>query len=153
MGSYHHDLQLVDLATILEKEAGGRFVTERRIRQDRGLAGVGVHGHVPDGQLELDGKKPIAIELELSTKGWRRLQRIVSDYAADLDLGEVWYFAGSEALLRRLKRASDGYPFIKVHSWITEKSSDRDDITKTSMSRILWQTTTVLGPSLWKPMD
>lgn len=117
MGSYEHDQQLVELAMMLEEQTGGRFVTERRIRQERGLAGIGVRGHVPDGLLELHGQKPTAVELELSTKGWRRLKGIMSDYAADLDIGEVWYFAGSDALKRRLHRAADGYGFIKVHSW------------------------------------
>lgn len=117
MGSYEHDLQLVDLAMTLEKQTGGQFVTERRIRQERGLAGIGVHGHVSDGLLELDGHKPTAIELELSTKGWRRLKSIMSDYAADLDIGGVWYFAGSDAIARRLQRAAEGHPFIKVRVW------------------------------------
>lgn len=117
MGSYNHDLQLIDLAMMLERRTGGRFMTERHIRQDRSLAGVGVHGHVPDGLLELDGQRPAAIELELSTKGWRRLKSIMSNYAADLDIGEVWYFAGSGPLCRRLKRAADGYSFIKIFTW------------------------------------
>jgi hypothetical protein len=102
---------------MLEKHTRGRFVTERRIRQERGLAGIGVHGHVPDGLLELHGQKPTAIELELSTKGWRRLNGIMADYAADLDIGDVWYFAGSNALYRRLCRVARGYGFIKIHSW------------------------------------
>lgn len=117
IGSFDHDLQSVDLAMMLERKTGGRFVTERHIRQDRGLAGIGVRGRVPDGLLELHGQKPTAIELELSTKGWRRLESIMSDYAADLDTGEVWYFAGSSPLYRRLKRAADGYAFIKAHAW------------------------------------
>lgn len=117
MGSYHHDLQLVDLAMLLEKQTGGHFVTERRIRKDRCLSGVGVYGHVPDGLLEIEGQKAIAIELELSTKGWRRLQAIIADHAANLDIDEVWYFAGSDALCRRLKRATDGYSFFRVHEW------------------------------------
>jgi len=121
MGSYHHDLQLVDLAMLVEKQTGGHFVTERRIRHDRCLSGVGVHGHVPDGLLEFDDRKPIAIELELSTKGWRRLGSIVADYAANLDIGEVWYFAGSGRLCQRLKRAADGYSFIKIFAWDPEK--------------------------------
>ena len=122
MGTYCHDLRLVDLAAFLEKETGGRFVTERRIRQDRGLHGLGTLGHVADGLLEVEGKKPIAVELELSTKGWRRLDGIMSDYAASLEIGEVWYFAGSDALHRRLQRAADGYNFIRIRSWPDQAS-------------------------------
>lgn len=116
IGSYEHDLQIVDLAMTLEEQTGGRFITERRIRQERGLVGIGAHGHVPDGLLKLHDQRPIAVELELSTKGWRRLKGIMADYAADLDIGEVWYFAGSDALYRRLRRVADGYNFVRVHS-------------------------------------
>ena len=113
-GSFSHDLQLIDLATWLTSETGGEFTPERRIRQQRALKGVGIHGHVPDGLLKLDGQQPIAIELELSTKGWQRLQTILQSYAADFDIGEVWYFAGNDALRKRLKRAAEGYAFVKV---------------------------------------
>ena len=126
MGSFDHDLQLVNLAMLLERKTGGRFTSERRVRQDRCLTGVGMRGHVPDGLLDADSQKPIAIELELTTKAWRRLQTIMSDYAADLDLCEVWYFAGTESLQRRLKRAAHDYPFIKVFSWISEMPGGRD---------------------------
>ncbi len=116
-GSFHHDLQLIDLATELTRNTGGNFTTERRLRQERGMIGIGIHGHVPDGLLKLDGKPPIAIELELSTKGWHRLQSILSAYAADFDIGEVWYFAGNEALRRRLERAAEGCAIVRVHHW------------------------------------
>ena len=114
-GSFQHDLQLTDLATRLTRETGGHWATERRLRQQRALKGVGIHGHVSDGLLKLDGQQPIAIELELSTKGWHRLQSILQAYAADFDIGEVWYFAGNETLRRRLERAADGYAFVRVH--------------------------------------
>lgn len=124
-GSFFHDLQLIDLVTRLSQETGGQFTTERRLRQERGLKGVGLPTHIPDGLLKLDGKPPIAIELELSAKGWRRLQGILQNYAADFDIGEVWYFAGNDALRRRLERAAEGYAFVRVHHWsddATERS-------------------------------
>ena len=113
-GSFQHDLQLIDLATRLTSETGDEFTTERRLRQQRALKGVGIQGHVPDGLLKLDGQQPIAIELELSTKGWRRLQSILQTYAADFDIGEVWYFAGNAALRKRLERGAEGYAFVRV---------------------------------------
>lgn len=116
-GSFAHDLQLIDLAASLIRQTGGHFTTERRLRQERGLRGVGIQSHIPDGVLKLDGKQPIAIALELSAKGWQRLQSIMSGYAADFDIGEVWYFAGSDALFRRLRRAAEGYAFVRVHHW------------------------------------
>ena len=71
-------------------------------------------GTSPMVLLKLDANPTIAIELELSTKGWRRLQNILQTYAADFDIGEVWYFAGTEALRRRLERAAEGYAFVQV---------------------------------------
>ncbi|MGI9509619.1 MAG: hypothetical protein ACR2QJ_09775 [Geminicoccaceae bacterium] len=114
-GSFVHDLRLIDLATNLARETGGHFTTERRLRQKCGLKRIGISGHVPDGLLKLDDKPSIAIELELSTKGWQRLQNILQAYAAEFDLGEVWYFAGNDALRRRMERAAVGYAFGRVH--------------------------------------
>ena len=71
-GSFYHDLRLVDLATKLACKTGGDFITERRLRQERSMDGIGIHGHVPDGLLKLNGQKPIAIELELSTNRLRK---------------------------------------------------------------------------------
>lgn len=105
-GTYHHTLQLIDLAHSLTTETGGSFVPERRLRHERGLTGVGLRGHLPDGHLQLRDRKPIAIELELSTKGRRRLAQIMRSYATDLSVGDVWYFAGSEALRLRLEKAA-----------------------------------------------
>lgn len=116
-GSYHHDLQLVDLAYWLTTETGGAFTPERRLRHERGLIGVGVSGHVADGLLGLGSGKPIAIELELSTKAKRRLAKIVRGYLSDLSIGEVWYFAGSVAVRSSLERAARDHGFIKIHNW------------------------------------
>ena len=113
-GSFVHDLRLIDLATKLNRETGGQFTPEHRLRQERGLKTIGAYGHIPDGLLKLDGKPPIAIELELSTKGWQRLQNILLAYAADFDLREVWYFAGNDALRRRLERAAVGFAFVRI---------------------------------------
>ena len=37
-------------------------------------------------------KKPVAVELEMSPKGRQRLKRIISGYAANMGLDQVWYF-------------------------------------------------------------
>lgn len=113
-GSYNHTLQLIDLAEFLVADFGGQFVPERRLRHDRGSAGVGVRGHVPDGHLHLPARKPIAIELELSTKGQKRLAQIMRQYTADLSIGEVWYFAGSKMLRQRLEEAAARCSMITV---------------------------------------
>ena len=63
---------------MLVVDNGGHFTPVRRLRQMREMAQVGEPGHVADGWLHLDDQtKPIAIELELSTKVNRRLERIL----------------------------------------------------------------------------
>lgn len=117
LGSYVHDLQLVDLAHWLVKETNGAFTPERRLRHERGLIGVGVAGHVADGLLDLGNGKPIAIELELSTKAKRRLAKIIRGYLSDLSIAEVWYFTGSLAVRSGVERAVGDHAFIKIHDW------------------------------------
>ncbi len=119
-GSYIHDLKLIDLALWLAAQTSGVFLGERRIRHERGLAGVGVSGHVADGFLELSEGKPIAIELELSTKAKRRLAKIIRGYLSDLSIAEVWYFAGSSAVRGCLERAASDHALIKIHDWPPE---------------------------------
>ena len=89
LGGYVHDLQLVDLTLQLVAEIRGALVPERRIRHEWGLIGFGVSGHVADGLLELCIGRPIAIELELSTKAKRRLAKIFRGYLSDLPIDEV----------------------------------------------------------------
>lgn len=125
-GSYVHDLQLIDLSIWLTTKTGGAFMTERRIRHERGLIGVGVIGHVADGLLELGEGKPIAIELELSTKAKGRLAKIIRGHLRDLSISEVWYFAGSDAVRGSLDRAAGDHAFIKIHSWQPESVTETD---------------------------
>ena len=116
LGSYRHDRMLVDLALTLVAETDGHFTPERRLRQMLEIDQVGKRGHVADGWLHTeDQKMPIAIELELSTKGSRRLERILRGYMADLDIAEVWYFVESEAVRRQLTKAAKDLSFIKIH--------------------------------------
>ena len=116
LGSYRHDRLLVDLALTLVAETGGHFTPERRLRQMLELDRVGKRGHVADGWLSIDSQtKPIAIELELSTKGSRRLERILRGYMSDLDIAEVWYFVECEAVRRQLTKAAKDLGFIKIY--------------------------------------
>ena len=99
------------------EETGGNFVPERRVRQQRGLNGVGVRGHVPDGLLQINGHKPIPVELEMSTKGGDRLKRIVRAYARDQDVDEVWYFVTGGEMRSLLERITKGYGIFQIRDW------------------------------------
>lgn len=130
MGSFNHDLLIIDLAHRLEAWSGGRFVPERRIRHDEGLSGVGQTGHIADGFLYLEGKDdPIAIELELTLKGRERLRKIIEAYSLDFSVDQIWYFTDSDSVQRSVEQLSKGYPFIKVKRLSADASAweDRDE--------------------------
>ena len=115
LGTFKHDLALVDLALDICEILEGNFVPQRRLRHDEGLSGVGRFGRVSDGYLHLkDEEKPIAIELELSVKARSRLNSIVNDYGSDLSVKEIWYFCNDQSVKSALQKASAGYSFIKI---------------------------------------
>ena len=114
LGTFRHDYKLIDLALMLEKETGGIFTPDRRIRHNEGLSGVGQLGHIPDGYLHIGDDKPIAIELELSVKSRARINHIIRDYGGNLGVKEVWYYTDNLDVVRAIAKAADGYSFIKV---------------------------------------
>lgn len=114
LGTFRHDFKLVDLALMLERETGGSFMPDRRIRHDEGLSGVGQLGHIADGYLSVGQDKPIAVELELSVKSRARIQSIINDYGGNLAVKEVWYYTDNKEVVRAIAKASKGFDFIKV---------------------------------------
>jgi len=115
LGTFKHDLSLVDLGLKLEAETGGSFIPQRQIRHDEGLSGVGQLGHVADGYLNLEGEdKPIAIELELSVKSRARLNSIIEGYGGNLAVKEVWYYTNNASVKSALQKAAHSYSFIKI---------------------------------------
>jgi DNA-binding Lrp family transcriptional regulator len=115
LGTFRHDFMLVDLALRLERETGGTFVPNRRIRHNEGLSGLGQLGHIPDGYLHVEGEKePIAVELELSVKSRLRIEEIINGYGGNLNIREVWYYTDSREVKRAIEKAAEGFSFIKV---------------------------------------
>ncbi len=114
LGSYEHDQQLVDLAVTLEHRTGAEWQTDRQIRHEKGLKGVGTPGHSPDGVLVLTGGARIAVELELSPKGAVKIEKILREYAGS-QYQEVWYFVNCDYLAARIRSAA--LSFVKVFSW------------------------------------
>ena len=124
LGTFRHDMKLIDLALMLEERTGGHFIPDRRIRHDEGLSGVGQLGHIADGLLYIEGHKPVAIELELSIKSRARIQSIIDGYGGDLSIKEVWYFTDQQSVEQAISKAAKDYPFIKVRR-IPEKQEQR----------------------------
>ena len=114
LGSYEHDLQLVDLAVTLEQKTGALWQTDRQIRHEKGLKGVGTPGHTPDGILVFPYGARIAVELELSPKGAEKTEKILMEYSGT-QYQAVWYYVNCGYLAARIRSA--GLPFIKVFSW------------------------------------
>ncbi len=123
--SYQHD---AGVAWLWIAARGGTFgplrevIGERRMRSNDGrrdpdyeplgvkLGGVGPRGgealHYPDLLLRtVDGRR-VALELELSSKGRVRLERILAGYAADARIDGVVYLVESSAVARSVQAAA-----------------------------------------------
>lgn len=114
LGSYEHDLALVDLAIELEQKQGACWITDRQVRHEKGITGVGTKGHSPDGILEFPSGEKIAVELELSSKGTNRLENILKYYAKS-HYKEVWYFVKSDTIAAKIQAFNSS--LIRVFSW------------------------------------
>lgn len=113
LGTYFHDLMLVDLSLFLEKTTGFQFVPERRLRIEKAGSIIGRNGRLPDGIL-ITKDKPIAIELELTVKGKRRLSRILNDYAMNFEFDEVWYFTNNPYVFNAITKLLPEHSNIKL---------------------------------------
>lgn len=110
LGSYEHDVQVAQV--LLGFIADGKDVmTERELRLEK----RGQSGHWPDGVI-VNGKKDIAIEVELSDKAVVRIAEII-DYYIKSSYYNVWYFTDSPRvteLLTRIIKQKGASDFIKI---------------------------------------
>lgn len=90
-----HNLLLVDVYISIKLESPDiEVLSDRDLRKGKGF---GYKGHIPDllvKTLELNGKKDIAIELELTTKDKKRLKTILRR-TESLDYLEVHYYCNN----------------------------------------------------------
>ena len=112
-GSYDHDLQVTKIMLMLSKKHDCEFVSERELRYLRAQGGIAQRRHIADGELLL-GDKKIAVEVELSTKGNRRLQKIMNEYMKNFDIDEVWYFCGDQYIKRQMIAQQKNCSILKV---------------------------------------
>lgn len=121
LAKYNHAKLIADLSIKLSEQYQTRFIPERELRFEMDWEGVGNRGHLPDGALDVEDKR-VAIEVELSTKGKRRLQNIVKSYLKNFQYKEVWYFCGSKEVKNLVQEQARGHDFIKVHllsDWVS----------------------------------
>lgn len=129
VGAYDHD---VGVAWLWLAARGGTFgrlrevISERALRSRDGrlpnrpahleeplgvrLGGVGAHGgprlHYPDLLLVTPEGHRIAVELELSSKGRARRDRILAGYGADARIEVVLYLVEETALARAIQSSA-----------------------------------------------
>lgn len=108
-----HELCVVSVAHYLETQYGGEFITERQIRHEAGSVGVGRHGHVSDGVFLYQNQR-IAIEVELTHKGSKRLQQIHHYYKKQVEYDAVWYFCGDQSVQSRLENIDKAQQLFQV---------------------------------------
>lgn len=113
--SDQHCKLVVDLSIKLTQKYQCNFMSEREWRYEMDFLGIGRCGHLCDGVLLKEDKK-IAIEVELPTKGKRRLSGIIKDYVKNFNFDEVWYFCGSAAVMKLIQTQAKPHEFIKVFS-------------------------------------
>lgn len=125
--THRHDLLVVDAAIELRVErAELSVVTEREMRsrdrredrpEDTPTLGVAYPGCGPSGYLRVHypdlalldavGRRRVGVEAELTSKGRRRLEQILTAYARDRDLQQVVYLTDRDAIARAIERAAD----------------------------------------------
>jgi hypothetical protein len=123
--TYEHDVGVAWLWIAAQRGTFGpvrEIIGERRLRSRDGardsgveplavkLGGLGPRGrerlHYPDLLLRTADGRRVALELELSSKGRGRLEKILAGYAADPRIDGVVYLVESQAVARSVQRVA-----------------------------------------------
>lgn len=116
LGSYKHQLLITDVRQkVCTQYPNSKWISERYLKQQKFYYGVGKSGHIADGILIFPDERKIAIEVELSMKGKRRLENIFSAYGSQLEIEEAWYFC-TEEIIRPISSLAKNKSYIKIHS-------------------------------------
>ena len=117
LGGYQHQLLITDIRQKLcVRYPNAKWISERYLKQQKFYYGIGKVGHIADGiMLFPDNKKKFVIEVEVSMKGKRRIEKILSAYGAQFDIAEVWYFC-ADPLINPMTALVKKKPYIKIHS-------------------------------------
>jgi len=115
LGTYWHDLQVVNLALMFYSQ-GYVVETEREImsKQNKGIGQTGKQERIPDLVVTKNEKSTIAVELELAKKSPGRLNVILNYYARQRRYEEVWFYCQKESVMKTINDYSRKAEHIKV---------------------------------------
>jgi len=109
---FEHNRTVVDVSIALEKM--GSWISDREFLVEKEVKNRFVEDfHCPDGILVI-GEKRIAIEVELTQKSLKSMERILKKHRRSRDYDEVWYLAGKHSLVEWLKKLTAREEKIKV---------------------------------------
>lgn len=124
-----HDLAMIDIERGTNAQfPGSSLEPARRIKHRRN--GTEMSKQLPDAILHRPDCPDTAIELELSLKSHRRIAKIMSNYAADLSINEVWYLTDNMRVAETIRRAAKDFPHIRVvpFSYIKRAKPPKGDV-------------------------
>lgn len=116
LGGYRHQIIITDIRQKLcTQYPHAKWISERYLKQQKFYYGIGKSGHIADGILIFPDERKIAVEVELSMKGKRRLENIFNAYGGQLNIDEAWYFC-ADPLIRPLVALTKNKSYIKILS-------------------------------------
>lgn len=111
LGTYRHDILTTKYCLLLSRKFNCKYVTEKELRASQD---IGAKGHTPDFKLLNNGKN-IAVEVELTLKGKRRIDSILKFYKTCLDYSEIIYICSSETI-NTFEKNTKNLDFIRVYN-------------------------------------
>lgn len=125
-----HNLLVIDVyLELLEKKPDLEIKSDRELRQGKGF---GYKGHIPDLEIqteEKNGRKNIAIEVEISRKDKRRLKGIISELEHKNKYLEVHYYCLGSSL-SQVKEVTEFKPIFKVFEYLSLRYEGLNDVAK-----------------------
>jgi predicted DNA-binding transcriptional regulator len=113
--NYRHQLAVINTFFKLKVQyPEAEWISERRIKREKYMRGLGKRGHIPDGILIFPNNREIGIEVELTLKSKARLQEIFRNYVTCLEVKEVWYYC-APTITERLRLLAEKIPFLKFY--------------------------------------
>jgi DNA-binding MarR family transcriptional regulator len=115
LANYKHDIELIEVYLKLrDLHPEAQWISERKLKRDKYIDGLGKRGHLPDGMLIFPDGKEVAIEIELTAKGKNRVEKILKWYAGEFDIKEVWYYC-PPSVVAFMKANAARMAFVKVY--------------------------------------